>query len=102
MTEAADAQESAPEEVWPMLRAWAEEIVSADYTDAVSLETLCELWENRPRPLQLPTLAEEITNHWVGAPAWVPDETWSVPYDHVRHLQQHRGRTSGWHPPTAA
>ncbi|RSN05964.1 hypothetical protein DMC63_37780 [Streptomyces sp. WAC 05977] len=98
MTEAA-AQESAPE-VWPMLRAWAEEIRTEPFSDAVSLESLREAWNARRRSLAA-TLAEDSASGDAASPAWVPDETWPLSYEHTQRLQHH-GRIPGWHPPTAA
>jgi len=36
-----------------------------------------------------------------GSPAWLPDETWPLSYEHTQR-RHHDGRFTGWYPPSAA
>ncbi len=92
-----------PDVVWPALRAWADDIRTEDFSPAVSLETLSEAWKHRQQSLAA-VVAEETGDGQsdTSAPAWLPDETCPVPYDHVRHLQQHGDPFAGWYPTSAA
>ncbi|QXV57491.1 hypothetical protein CVV72_11125 [Amycolatopsis sp. TNS106] len=89
--------------VQPLLHAWAAEIVSAEYSDAVSLETLVEVWQHRRRALDAAIAGEDTTVSAPTTPAWLPDETWPAP--HQQHIQCHQhdlGEFSTSPPPNAA
>ncbi|KFZ80785.1 hypothetical protein ED92_10610 [Amycolatopsis sp. MJM2582] len=86
-----------------LLHAWAAEIVSAAYSDAVSLENLVEVWQHRRRALDAAIAGEITTVSAPDTPAWLPDETWPQPYHRYIQCHQHDlGEFSTSPPPNAA
>lgn len=94
--------EPAPDAVRSILRAWAEEIISTGYSDAVSLDTLSETWRRRRRSLAAAITDEYTCGSITGTAAWQPDETGSGPYPHTKRSQDTFGRRAGMPPPSAA
>lgn len=97
------APEPAPDVVQPLLHAWAAEIVSAEYSDAVSLETLVEVWQHRRRALEAAIAGEDTTVSAPTTPAWLPDAPRPQPHQlHTEHRQHVFGGSCTSSPPSAA
>ncbi|RSM80546.1 hypothetical protein DL991_10545 [Amycolatopsis sp. WAC 01375] len=89
--------------VQSLLHAWAAQIVSAEYSDAVSLETLVEVWQHRRRALEAAIACENATACSPSTPAWLPDEIWPRNYQRRTRCRQHDlGEFFTSPPPSAA
>ncbi|UUV32223.1 hypothetical protein NQK81_01875 [Amycolatopsis roodepoortensis] len=85
-----------------LLHSWAAHIASADYSDAVSLETLIEMWQHRPRAVKAAITGENTTVSAPNTPAWLPDDTWQQPHQqYSEHRQHHLGGFTASPPPKA-
>ncbi|MFD6071637.1 hypothetical protein [Amycolatopsis lurida] len=97
------APEPAPDVAQSLLHAWAAQIVSAEYSDAVSLKTLAEMWQHRRRAQEAAVVCENAAACSPSTPAWPPDEIWPRNYQrHPRGRQHDLGEFFTSPPPSAA
>lgn len=99
------------------LWAWGAQIDLAPYADGLDVAAMMYRWHEGRRLHVMPTLADEVfaVEQEFGTaeqelreqhqqPAWIPDDTWPITHEEMRHQQAARAtaRRSRWHPPTAA